>query len=289
MEDYVRSSNIAFGQMFLHMDADYHHVIDDCEEKWVACTHLKTLYGGSQKDGRMFSKRQLFSMEMKKGGNLMHHCNEVLNISAKLTSNGAKMEDEDVAICLLHIVPKSYENECPVNFGDKQTQLLLREVVRVLKNDKIKRQGKKTALVIDEEAANAFSTERKSHQLVLSTGKSIPGMWAIDSGATDHVCNNKATFTTLVEKDEGDLLVADGNKDAIKGVENHHQTTGSAQQLRARHRNQGCLIRAEDERESAIGAADQQEWQVSRGAQRCEYARSAQEFEASGGNSGARR
>ena len=83
---WPRTNNIDFGMLLLHINTENYHLIEDCKEAWAAWSRLKTLYEGSQKAGRSSLKIKMFSMEMKGGDNLLNHCNEVLNIHAKLIS-----------------------------------------------------------------------------------------------------------------------------------------------------------------------------------------------------------
>jgi hypothetical protein len=58
----------------------------------------------------------------------------------------------------------------------------------------------------------------------VASGSAKTGMWAIDSGATHHICNDASKFVTVDEGDHGDLVVANGTKTKTLGVGTVHES-----------------------------------------------------------------
>ncbi|ETL78139.1 hypothetical protein L917_21002 [Phytophthora nicotianae] len=94
------SNRATFGLVLFHMDADYQHVVDNC--------------------------------------------NEASSTSApKRSSIDTKMEDEDLAICLLRGLPNDYDNVMLI-LKMSNAELKMQDAAKVFTNENIKQEGEKT-------------------------------------------------------------------------------------------------------------------------------------------------
>ena len=257
--EFDKRNGIALGLLLLHMKAEFHHLIQEFDMSWMAWKKLQDLFKGQQKAGRIYLKRQLFSLEMKESDNVLQHCNKVLGLQAELTSIGAAMADEDLSVCLLHSLPKSYEHIVTyMEMNDRE--LHTQDIIRALTNEHVKRTASETNVIKDE--TSAFNTEREVRKctycgrdghlenkcwskygrpkrftkradytiqnddnefiaFATSLDNKSEGsskyLWAIDSGATHHICRNKEQFSELTKTHGDQVIVANGNKVNILG------------------------------------------------------------------------
>ena len=83
---------------------------------------------------KLFMKKQLYSLRMKKGTPILQHLNVLDKILADLLALEVKLEEEDKALLLLSSLPSSYDHLATTIMYGKKT-LELENVRQMLQNN----------------------------------------------------------------------------------------------------------------------------------------------------------
>ena len=190
MDEYVKTAhgnNIAFELMLLHMDAEYHHVVDECEEARVAWTQLNTL---SVDRIRLDVFNSSASSSVRRWWKTPTYCITAISSERQCQAQQHRGQDggQGRGDLLVAQSPKSYENVV-LNVEMSSAELRTHDVVKVLTNEHIKRQGKKTTSVKTEEVTKAFSTDRKSRQCTFcgKLGHTVDRCWTKQKEETEEL------------------------------------------------------------------------------------------------------
>ena len=87
---------------------------------------------------KLFSKKQLYILRMKKGTPILQHLNAFNRILSNLWALKVKLEKEDKALLLLSSLPSSYDHLTTIIMYGKET-LELKDVRQMLQNELMKK------------------------------------------------------------------------------------------------------------------------------------------------------
>ncbi|PKA62818.1 Retrovirus-related Pol polyprotein from transposon TNT 1-94 [Apostasia shenzhenica] len=95
----------------------------------------KKLYMSKSLTNKLYMKRQLYSLRMSEGVNLLKHMNVFCKMISQLRSIDVKLEDEDEALLLLSSLPKSYDHLVTTILYDKDTLKVEKVNATLLSNE----------------------------------------------------------------------------------------------------------------------------------------------------------
>jgi len=99
------------------------------------CCRLEILYIMKSLSNKLFMKKQLYSLQMKKGSPILQYHNAFNRILSDLLALEVKLE-EDKALLLLSSLPSSYDHLATTIMYDKET-LELKDVRQMLQNNEL--------------------------------------------------------------------------------------------------------------------------------------------------------
>ena len=111
-------------------DEVIHNILEakTAKEVWEK---LEGLYMRKNLTNKLYLKKQLYSLHMKEGSDLLEHLNTFNMLNTQLSSFGVNYEDEDKALLLLASLPTSFDYLVTTLMYGKET-IVLEEVTSAL-------------------------------------------------------------------------------------------------------------------------------------------------------------
>ena len=131
---------------------------------------LEGLYMRKNLTNKLYLKKQLYSLHMKEGSDMLEHLNTFNMLNTQLSSFGVNYEDEDKALFLLASLPTSFDHLVTTLIYEKETRVLEEVTSALLSHIKIKQDSdgsQADGLIVKSKSSNrgrSRSRGRNSHR-----------------------------------------------------------------------------------------------------------------------------
>ena len=118
---------------------------------------LEGLYMRKNLTNKLYVKKQLYSLHMKEGSDLLEHLNTFNMLNTQLSSFGVNYEDEDKVLLLLTSLPTSFDHLVTTLMYGKETIVLEEVTSALLSHIKMKQDGdgsQADGLIVKFESSN---------------------------------------------------------------------------------------------------------------------------------------
>ena len=113
---------------------------------------------------KLYVKKQLYSLHMKEGSNLLEHFNTFNMLNTQLSSFGVHYKDEDKALLLLALLPTHFDHLVTTLMYGKETVVLDEVTSAFLSHVKMKQDGNGSqadGIVVKSELSNRGRSESR--------------------------------------------------------------------------------------------------------------------------------
>ena len=155
--EWVEMDEEAAGAIHLNLDDEVIHNILAAKTVKEVWEKLEGLYMRKNLTNKLYAKKQLYSLHIKEGSDLLEHLNTFNMLNTQLSSFRVTYENEDKVLLLLASLPTSYDHLVTTLMDGKETIVLKEVTSALLSHIKMKQDGygsQVDGLIVKSESSN---------------------------------------------------------------------------------------------------------------------------------------